>query len=58
MLFFGLTFAAGIAAVLGAQKLDIECVKPPAKRIRRRQKAARGEASPAFVSRMAFLRQQ
>jgi hypothetical protein len=45
--------------VLGAQKLDVECANPPAKRIRHTRKAAaRGEASPAFVPGAAFLRQQ
>ncbi len=32
MLFFGITFAAGIVAVLAVQKLDIECLNPPASR--------------------------
>ncbi len=59
MLFFGLTFAAGVAMVLGVQKLDVECANPPAKRIRHTRKAAaRGEASPGFVPGAAFLRQQ
>ncbi len=59
MLFFGLTFAAGVAAVLAAQKMDIECVNPPAeRRVWRTQKATRGEASADFVPGAAFLRQQ
>ena len=32
MLFFGMIFAAGIVAVLALQKLDIECLNPPASR--------------------------
>jgi hypothetical protein len=60
MLFFGLTFVAGVVAVLAAQTLDIECVNPPAAtRVWRAQKTAgRGEASAAFVPGAAFLRQQ
>jgi hypothetical protein len=56
MLFFGLSFAAGIAAVLAAEKLDIECLNPPApKRARRKLKA---DSSAGFVPGAVFLRQQ
>lgn len=56
MLFFGLSLAAGVVAVLAAEKLDIECLNPPAqKRIRSKQKAA---SSVGFVPGAVFLRQQ
>jgi len=60
MLFFGLSFAAGIAAVIAAQKMDIECVNPEApKRAARRRKAeTRLPAADSFVSGGAYLRQQ
>ncbi len=32
MLFFGITLAVGVAAVLALQKLDVECLNPPASR--------------------------
>jgi hypothetical protein len=60
MLFFSLIFAGAVAAVLLAEKLDIECVNPPApKRFRRKQKtASRGETSVGLVPGGVFLRQQ
>jgi hypothetical protein len=60
MLFFGLTLAVGVLAVLGAQKLDIECVNPaPPKRLRIKTKSAgKSEAPGGYVPGAAFLRQQ
>jgi hypothetical protein len=60
MLFFGLTVAAGVLALLGIQKLDIEGVNPPApKRVSKKRKAAAKSASAGgYVAGAAFLRQQ
>jgi hypothetical protein len=58
MLFFGLTLAGGVLVVLGVQKMDIECLNPPApKHFRLKHKAGKSEAAAAYV-RGAFLRQQ
>jgi hypothetical protein len=60
MLFFGLTFAAGVVAVLAADKLDIECLNSPArKRVARKAKLdSRATATAGFVPGGVFLRQQ
>jgi hypothetical protein len=60
MLFFGLTLAAGVVAVLAAEKLDIEGLNPPArKRVPHQAKLdSRAPASAGFVPGGVFLRQQ
>jgi hypothetical protein len=65
MLFFVLTVAAGIVALLAAQKLDIEGVNPPAPRRSRpknvfanRKADTRGAAPATFAPGAVFLRQQ
>jgi hypothetical protein len=71
MLFFVISLAVGIAAVLGAQKLDIEMLNPPApkrpaaKPIAGARGAAAGHnagtrapASSGFIPGSVYLRQQ
>ncbi len=60
MLFFGLTLAVGVLAVLGVQKMDIECVNPAApQRLRIKHKSSgKTEAPTAYVPGAALLRQQ
>ncbi len=56
MLFFGLSLAAGVVAVLAVEKMDIECRNPAApKRARSKRQA---DASVGFVPGAVFLRQQ
>lgn len=58
MLFFALIVAAGIVALLAAEKLDIEGVNPPAPRgLSQRRSIIRDEAPAAFIAGSAFLRQ-
>jgi hypothetical protein len=61
MLFFGISLAVGVVAVLGAQKLNIDGLNPPAARAARKRKAsvrAPAPASVSFAPGTAFLRQQ
>ena len=64
MLFFVLTVAGGIVALLAAQKLDIEGVNPPAPRVpsnsafAKRKADTRAAAPAGFAPGAVFLRQQ
>ncbi len=65
MLFFSLTLVAGVASVLGAQKLDIEGLNPSAPKrfsvkqsMAKRNAAANSDAAAAYVPGAVFLRQQ
>jgi hypothetical protein len=57
MLFFGLSFAAGILALLAVQKMDVECANPPkAPRAPRAKSASRASAN--ILSGAVYLQQQ
>jgi hypothetical protein len=65
MLFFVISLAAGVAAVLVVQKLDIELLNPPAPKrsvakpaMPKQNVGVRGPASGGYVPGSVYLRQQ
>ena len=60
MLFFGISVAAGVVALLAVQKLDIEGVNPPAPKRQRpiRKADTTSTASVGLPAGAVFLRQQ